>query len=120
MLVTREGQSLPSLVRRRDHALDDHVDDGGIATVVAEGIVELSFEYMTDNRWEPSWPETEPRALQAVRVRVAAMNPPREPMMAGGSPLMEDAAVLSTVVAVHVPPKPQEQAEARPGGGGGR
>lgn len=112
MLVTREGQMLPSLVRRRDHALDEHVNDGGIATVVAEGIVDLHFEYMTDNRWEQSWPETEPRGLQAVRVRIAAMSPPRE-----GARPSEETTVLSTVVAVQVPPKPEERNQERPGGG---
>ncbi|MCK4342711.1 MAG: prepilin-type N-terminal cleavage/methylation domain-containing protein [Phycisphaerae bacterium] len=115
-------RQLPALMCRRDHGLDEHPDDGGIATVVAEGIVGLSFEYFTDGQWVSEWSELEPRAPQAVRVIVAAATPEE-----ADSPHRARPVVLSTVVALHVnkplappPPPRSEQASPRPTPGGPR
>lgn len=102
-LAKPSGRQLPVLMRRQDHALDEHPDDGGIATVVAEGIVGLSFEYFADGQWSDEWPEAEPRTPEAVRVTVAAVGPESR-----NSRRLPKPFELSTVVPIHVnPPIPQ-------------
>ena len=91
-LMQQSGQQWPTLMRRRDHALDEHPEEGGIATVVAEGIVGLSFEYYADDQWMTEWPADQPRTPKAVRVTVEAAAAPAEP---GLSP---QTIQLSTVV----------------------
>ncbi len=71
-LEQRAEQPLPSLMCRRDHAFDDYPGDGGIVSVVADGIVDLSFEYLSDERWQTHWSELERRLPDAVRVTVGA------------------------------------------------
>jgi prepilin-type N-terminal cleavage/methylation domain-containing protein len=99
------GRKQTALLVRRDHALDEHPDDGGLVTVVAEGIVGLDFEYYADDQWYPDWPEEEPRTPLAVRVIVAAI--PLEPAHRGEP----RPAMFSTVVPLHInrptpPPQP--------------
>lgn len=88
--------SLPALLCRRDHGLDDYPEEGGIATVVAEGIVSLSFEYYSAGQWFSEWRPTEPRAPEAVRVTLVAASPPQP-----GSRRSPDVTVLSSMVAIH-------------------
>ncbi len=117
-LARPTGRHLPVLMSRSDHGLDEHPGDGGIATVVAEGIVGLSFEYLADGQWTGEWPATRPRAPEAVRVIVAAIGP--EP---DDSPTPARPLVLSTVVPIHVnkpterQPQPQPGEQAAPPGG---
>lgn len=86
---------MPVLLRRRDHALDDHPDEGGVVMPVAEGIVSLSFEYLSGEQWYPEWPATEPRPPEAVRVTVVAATPPPK-----DSRLAPDTTVFSTIVPI--------------------
>ncbi len=92
-LAKQPGQPLPVLMCRRDHGLDDRPEDGGIATVVAEGIVGLSFEYYYDGLWSDEWSSAEPREPEAVRVTVAAVGPET-----GSRPSVPEPLVLSTLV----------------------
>jgi type II secretory pathway pseudopilin PulG len=95
-LIRREGQRWPALVRRKDHALDEAPDDGGIVTVVAEGIAGLTFEYYGLEGWQPDWSIDQPRPPRAVRVTIQAA-PDQGP--AGRVPT---PYTLSTVVPIHV------------------
>jgi len=100
----------PVLLCRKDHALDEYPDEGGVATVVAEGIVALSFEYYTGSDWQDEWSEFERRPPRAVRVTVAAINV--------DVPELEttpDATVLSTVVPIRLS-KGIGSREEEPGG----
>ncbi len=92
-LATLPGREYPALLCRRDHALDDEPEDGGLATVVAEGIIDLSFEYYDGDQWQREWVE-QPAPPRAVRVTVAAV--------ADDSRLdrKPDVLTLSTVVAI--------------------
>ncbi len=115
-LARPPGAELPALMCRKDHALDEYPEDGGLVTVVAEGIVGLSFEYLSGERWMNDWSALEPGPPDAVRVTVAAAD--REPASARAGP---DVTVLSTVVAIGVYQPPAEQteessSEGRPGG----
>jgi len=85
------------LVQRKDHALDDHPDEGGIATVVAEGILALAFEYYTGSEWENEWSQLAPEAPEAVRVTVVAGNSDGD-----SSVRPADTITLSTVVRIGV------------------
>ena len=115
--LARPGERrLPALMCRRDHAFDEHPGDGGIATVVAEGVVGLSFEYYADGQWSHEWSNAEPSAPEAVRVIVAAVGAGRTEPTGRVRPL-----VLSTVVPIRVnepvvqQPRPQNEGP-RPGG----
>ncbi|MHC4675971.1 MAG: PulJ/GspJ family protein, partial [Planctomycetota bacterium] len=92
-----EDQQLPSLMCRKDHGLDDEHEQGGMATVVAENIVGLSFAYRrSDVEWVNEWSEFEPDAPKAVRVTVAAIDAGLQDM-----PVESDVTVLSTIVPIH-------------------
>lgn len=109
-LATLPGRRLPVLMCRKDHGLDEHPADGGIAMVVAEGIVALSFEYYADERWSSEWLSAEPRAPEAVRVTVAAVGPvPAE------ARTMPSPFVLTTIVPIHVnmPIEPDPEQELK-------
>jgi len=112
-LTRRPGAMLPALVCRKDHGLDEYPEDGGLVSVVAEGIVALSFDYLSGEQWMSEWSALEPGPPDAVRVTVAAAD--REPTSAGGRP---DVAVLSTMVVIGVKVPPTEQ-PGRPGGSEG-
>lgn len=108
---------VPLLLCRRDHALDDHPEEGGIATVVAEHIVTLSFEYFSAGQWYPEWRSTEPRPPEAVRVTVAAALP-----QTPGERGRPEVTVLSAEVPIRVnlPDAPaQGPGEAGPAPPGG-
>jgi hypothetical protein len=87
---------LPALLCRRDHGLDEHPEDGGVATVVAEGIVSLGFEYYSAAQWYPEWPATEPRPPEAVRVTLVAAS-----ALPADSRRPPETTVLSAIVAIH-------------------
>jgi hypothetical protein len=113
-LARPSGRRLPALLSRCDHGLDEHPDNGGIATVRAEGIVGLTFEYYADGRWTAQWSRAEPRTPEAVRVTVAAVG-----LQPNDSAPPPDPLVLSTVVPIRAnqpseppPPEPEQQ----PGG----
>jgi type II secretion system protein J len=97
-----EGR-LPALLCRRDHGFDEYPEEGGVATVVAEGIVALSFEYYSKAQWYTEWPATEPRPPEAVRVTLVAATAPKP-----GSRRTPDTTVLSSVVTIHAN-QPEEQ-----------
>ena len=94
-LVRRPGAELPALVCRKDHALDEFPEDGGIVSVVAEGITALVFEYLSDEQWLRDWSAFEPAPPQAVRVMVSATDV--EPAPRSGS---RDTTVLTTVMPI--------------------
>lgn len=100
-LVKLSDRRFPALMRRRDHALDEHIDQGGILTVVAEGIVVLDFEYYTGTDWEPEWPRERAGTPQAVRVTVAAVDTNPD---AVGSIDTPETVTFSTVVPIHAMP----------------
>ena len=108
-LAQLPGRTWPVLLCRKDHALDDHPDEGGVATVVAEGIVGLTFEYYTGADWQNDWSELRSGPPEAVRITLAATGTDRpEPNRPG------DVLVLSTVVAIGASKSP-----AQPAGGEG-
>ncbi len=113
-LANLPDRPLPVLMCRRDHAFDEFPDEGGVATVIAEGIVQLAFDYYDGTTWYPQWPETEMQPPEAVRITLAAQ--PTTPPPQGGR---DRPLVLSTVVALHVnppsePPPPEQPDQARP------
>ena len=108
-LQSRSGQAAPSLMRRQDHGLDDYPEDGGVATVVAEGVVGLSFEYFGEGEWVREWPDSMTRAPEAVRITVSAISADRPAQ--GQRP---EAVTLSTVVALDI-----ARSTERPGQPGG-
>jgi type II secretion system protein J len=95
-LWTPEGGGTPLLMCRKDHALDDHPEEGGVATVVAEGIVGLTFEYYDGEQWKQEWSELETKPPRAVRVTLAAVETEQNTTPSGGV----EPIVLSTVVAI--------------------
>jgi len=114
-LSQREDSPLPMLMCRKDHAFDEFPEDGGLVTVVAEGIVGLSFEYLREQEWLSDWPASEERPPEAVRVTVAAQNfDPARPEQPS------EMTVLSTVVAIGVTQapteKPRPSGDNQPGG----
>jgi hypothetical protein len=132
-LAKLPGRRLPALLCRRDHGLDEHPDQGGIVSVVAEGIIDLSFEYYADKRWREDWPASEPRSPEAVRVRIAALGPDPDDSAAMdiqnagiGPPNAQRPVVLTTIVPLHVlpandtsgqpQPQPQQQPQQQPPG----
>jgi prepilin-type N-terminal cleavage/methylation domain-containing protein len=113
-LEQRPGAALPVLVCRKDHALDDYPDDGGLVTVVAEGIVGLSFMYLSGEEWMNEWPELSVRPPDAVRVTVAAAQMEPAPGLDRGE--FGGAMTLSTVVPINVT-QPAGERPGRPSGG---
>jgi type II secretory pathway component PulJ len=77
-LENRGDSPLPSLMCRKDHAFDDYPQDGGIVSVVAEGIVGLTIDYYFAGEWKREWVSTEPQPPQAVRVTIAAATTPNQ------------------------------------------
>ncbi|MBI4580636.1 MAG: prepilin-type N-terminal cleavage/methylation domain-containing protein [Planctomycetes bacterium] len=110
------GRMLSSLMCRRDHALDDRIEEGGIVTTVADNIVGLSFEYRSAGQWYREWSPTELQPPEAVRVTVAAANRPDRDSRS------MDTIVLSTVVAIHAAPRQagssQNEQQGKPAEGG--
>lgn len=95
--VWQRDDGVPVLLCRRNNGLTDKPGMGGIATVVAEGIVGLSCEYYSQGQWQNEWTEAELGVPEAVRVTVAATGvPARRATGARISP-----AVFSTIVAIH-------------------
>ena len=105
---------MPSLMRRKDHAFDEFPEDGGIVSIVAEGITALTFEYFSDEQWVRDWSAFEPGPPQAVRVLVAAMD--LKPAPRTGA---REVTVLSTVVPIGAKP-PSGSSESNSPGGPGR
>jgi len=108
-LEQRPGSAVPALVCRKDHALDDEPDDGGLVTVVAEGIVGLSFTYWSGEEWLNEWPALSPRPPDAVRVTVAAAL--MEPASGFDHRALGEHMTLTTVVPINV----AQPAGERPG-----
>ena len=108
-LQRRPGAALPVLVCRKDHALDDEPDDGGLVTVVAEGIVGLSFMYLAGEEWMNEWPELSAHPPDAVRVTVAAAM--MHPTSALDREAFGGAMTLTTVVPINI----TQPAGERPG-----
>ena len=79
-------------------AVDDPTD-GGVVTVVAEGIVVLQFEYLIGEEWVADWPPDEQRVPEAVRVVVGAVNSDRDERRENRRP---ELTVLTTVVPISV------------------
>lgn len=84
------------LLNRRDHALDDHPQEGGVGTIVAEGITTLSFAYYSGAEWRDEWSDLEVRAPEAVRITLTAV-----PAAPAEGPRPVEPVVLSTIVALH-------------------
>ena len=108
-LARRPGTDLPALMCRKDHALDEFPEDGGMVTVVADGITGLAFEYLSEDGWLRDFSAFEQRPPQAVRVMVAATD--LEPSPRDGS---RDTTVLSTAVAIgaRFPSRSSESSES--------
>ena len=111
-LIRRPGIPWSTLVMRQDHELDEFPDDGGIETVVAEGITVLSFEYFTGEKWRSEWSKLEIRPPKAVRITVVAADlQPSEP---GQAPRH---VTLSTVVAIRLQQPRRRPQTGQPGQG---
>jgi hypothetical protein len=91
------GQMLPYLMCRKDHALDEYPEEGGMASVVAEGVVGLTFEYFNGTDWQKEWSELELEPPEAVRVTIAVVEMGNERTANPPDPM-----VLSTVVPIHM------------------
>jgi general secretion pathway protein J len=113
-LWTAGEMALPSLMCRRDHALDDEPEEGGIASVVAEGVVGLTFEYYNGTDWQKEWSELELSGPEAIRVTVAVVTQDSD-VSVSPQPI-----VLSTVVPIHMqmPMQNSKAAEEALGKGG--
>ena len=113
-LMDRPGRLLQTLMRRQDHALDEHPDEGGVATVIAEGVVGLSFEYYGRGEWMHDWPEHESRAPDAVRAMVMVTVAENSPTPRG----RPEVVTLSTVVPLSInrPTEEPGQQQKPPGG----
>ncbi len=105
-LAERSGGPGLALVSRKDHALDEHPQEGGIGTVIAEGIVAMSFQYYSGAEWRDEWPELEPRPPRAVRITLAAI--PADAANRGGP---ADPVLLSTVVALRLNEPTEDRAQ---------
>jgi type II secretory pathway pseudopilin PulG len=92
-----EGARFPSLMCRKDHALDDYPERGGLATVAAEGIVGLTFEYYDGETWREEWSDQETKPPKMVRVTLAAVETDRKET---GWSMRPEPMVLSTAVAI--------------------
>jgi prepilin-type N-terminal cleavage/methylation domain-containing protein len=92
-LMRRQGKPFPSLMFRKDHALDEYPEEGGIATVVADGITALSFEYFAEGEWMTEWPRERTITPKAVRVTLQAASAPLR-----GREGRPETSALSTVV----------------------
>jgi len=115
-LAQLPGRTWPVLLCRKDHAFDDHPDEGGVATVVAEGIVGLTFQYYTGAEWENEWSKLRPGPPEAVRITVTAVRTDGPP--ANRRP---DVVTLSTVAAIGAAQSPsqgrsEEGSSGAPGG----
>jgi hypothetical protein len=92
-----EGVAFPSLMCRKDHALDDYPERGGLATVVAEGIVGLTFEYYDGEEWREEWSDQETKPPREVRVTLTAVETDRKET---NLPVRLEPMVLSTAVVI--------------------
>lgn len=99
--IERSAAGMPVLMCRRDIALDDKPTEGGVATLVAEGIVDLHFEYYQGGQWYREWASTQPQPPQAVRVTLSAASPARQGKQSGGTQDRE-VVTLSAAVAIKV------------------
>jgi hypothetical protein len=111
-LTKPPGRPWPVLLCRKDHGLDDYPEEGGMATVVAEGITGLSFEYFTGTKWQSDWSDLEPKSPLAVRVTVAAVDPDSRELER-----RPDTIALSTVVPIHAIDPGEFQSKENPQGG---
>lgn len=109
-LEQQVGQRLPTLMCRTDHALDEHPDDGGLVTVVAEGIVGLTFEYLSGEEWQIEWPALSTQPPEAVRVTIRTAT--FEEDEAG--PTAPGVVVLSAVVPLRITQPPGERPDRAP------
>lgn len=110
-LWQREADDVPCLMCRRKNGLTDTPGGGGMATVAAEGVVGLSFQYYSMGEWVDEWPETETTIPEAVRVTVSATGVPSR---RSARPL--EPMVLSTVVPLAaLPPVATVEADAAAG-----
>ena len=60
------------LLRRRDPALDDYIDGGGVVSTVAENIRWISIEAADAEQWYPDWDSDRDGMPHGVRITVAA------------------------------------------------
>jgi len=84
------------LLSRKDHALDDHPQEGGVGTIVAEGMTTLSFAYYTGAEWQEEWSDLEVRTPEAVRVTLSTV-----PATPGDGKGLVEPVVLTTLVSLH-------------------
>lgn len=69
-LVPGDGNTPGSIWRRVDPGLDNYLDAGGVAAVVAPGAVSLSFEAYDGSGWFTDWNSDSDGMPHAVRVVV--------------------------------------------------
>lgn len=96
-LTKSSNRRYPTLMCRKNNALAEHPEKGGIASVVAEGIAGLSFKYFTGSQWQNEWSDLEPKPPLAVRVSVLAIE-----TTAQNSKTPPDVIELSTIVPIRV------------------
>jgi prepilin-type N-terminal cleavage/methylation domain-containing protein len=132
-LWQQQTDGVPVLLCRRKNALTDKPGAGGMATVAAEGIIALSFEYYSQQRWQNDWTEAELGIPEAVRVTITAAGVTGRPSNGKRSPV-----TLSTIVPIYAQPpidavqsgqkgestqsrqnQPSESARSSPSGQGG-
>ena len=92
-IAVYDGRSAHTYVRGDN--LDEFPEDGGIVSVVAEGITALVFEYLSDEQWLRDWSAFEPAPPQAVRVMVSATD-----VKSASRSGSRDTTVLTTVVSI--------------------
>jgi len=56
-----DDSQMTSLFRREQHRIDDEPEEGGVAQVLAENVVDLAFEFYDpkEDRWEDEWDSTD-------------------------------------------------------------
>ncbi len=113
--LEQRGKGMPALMCRRDHAFDEYPEEGGIVSVLAEGIVGLNFEYYFAGEWHQDWASTQPQPPQAVRVMLAAASPP-DPTQKGAPEVLVLTSAIAIKVEAPQKPSPEQNKAAAPGG----
>lgn len=99
-----------ALWRRRDAALDDTIDGGGIAVEVAPGVIGLNVEAGDGQAWYPEWDSDQFGLPHLIRVTVTAQS--------GDGRRASHARRVVAFDRVPIPPETDEENSAAETGGG--
>ncbi|HEX2922535.1 MAG TPA: type II secretion system protein GspJ, partial [Chloroflexota bacterium] len=95
--IWQREDGVPVLLCRRNNGLAEKPGHGGMATVMAEGVVGFVLEYYSQGQWQNEWAEAEVGLPEAVRVTVAATGVARD----GHGAAKVAPVMLSTIIPIH-------------------